>query len=351
MGEMSLARDVLASFLTSAAIAGTSAPSGTNPLAQSLPNFLPPPPSDPNLPPPLAPDALMASSVAQYQPLMSVHAVNAMVTVGSKDESLRKAADIFRSAANSVERGRQASDQYWLNALKLRRQNWPLLPAPLPFGTSTLAGSSNNIDSKSTKDFLVFFGLSECMSNSISIIVHVFTRCLIGTAAPAFRRNALASLSSRQTDTSPIIIPQRQHLALRVTLTTTDKSGSTSSAFSRIHRRSPSGETASPDELLREAQRAILEQEIFGLLVRDAAHLSYASTRVSERLIVLEAAQGVELRFEFVRFIFLFNYRKQAYVHSRLIKPHLMIMQNLINPQMVPTKRKPTLFTTFYLSS
>lgn len=43
-----------------------------------------------------------------------------------------------------------------------------------------------------------------------------------------------------------------------------------------------------------------MEQEIFGMLIREAGNLPTASARVSERLIVIEAAQGVELRFELV---------------------------------------------------
>jgi mediator of RNA polymerase II transcription subunit 17 len=52
---------------------------------------------------------------------------------------------------------------------------------------------------------------------------------------------------------------------------------------------------------LREAQREVLEQEIFSLLIRDAGALPTSSVRVAERLLVVEATQDTEIRFELVR--------------------------------------------------
>jgi mediator of RNA polymerase II transcription subunit 17, fungi type len=52
---------------------------------------------------------------------------------------------------------------------------------------------------------------------------------------------------------------------------------------------------------LREAQREVLEQEIFSLLIRDASILPTSSVRVAERLLVVEATQDTEIRFELVR--------------------------------------------------
>jgi hypothetical protein len=52
---------------------------------------------------------------------------------------------------------------------------------------------------------------------------------------------------------------------------------------------------------LREAQREVLEQEIFSLLIRDASVLPTSSVRVAERLLVVEATQDTEIRFELVR--------------------------------------------------
>lgn len=51
---------------------------------------------------------------------------------------------------------------------------------------------------------------------------------------------------------------------------------------------------------LRAAQAEVVEQEIFAMLIKEAGNLPTASARVSERLIVIEAAQAIELRFELV---------------------------------------------------
>lgn len=54
---------------------------------------------------------------------------------------------------------------------------------------------------------------------------------------------------------------------------------------------------------LRAVQQEMVEQEIFAGLIREAGNLPTASSRVSERLIVIDAAQGTELRFELVRLL------------------------------------------------
>jgi mediator of RNA polymerase II transcription subunit 17, fungi type len=54
------------------------------------------------------------------------------------------------------------------------------------------------------------------------------------------------------------------------------------------------------EESLRCAQAEVVQQEIFSVLIREASNLPTASARVSERLIVIDAAQGTELAFELV---------------------------------------------------
>jgi mediator of RNA polymerase II transcription subunit 17, fungi type len=110
--------------------------------------------------PPTQSSTLNASIVSKPPPIQSVEAFNAQLVVGGKDLALRKAADLLKIAAGSVEKGRTLSERYWLDALKIRRGNWGLIPAPLPFGTAT--GRSAE---KTSKDFLVSFSLEECMSS------------------------------------------------------------------------------------------------------------------------------------------------------------------------------------------
>ena len=52
-------------------------------------------------------------------------------------------------------------------------------------------------------------------------------------------------------------------------------------------------------------QTEAFDQEIFAFLVKEAGNLPTASARVSERLIAIDAAQGVYLTFELVEKIFL----------------------------------------------
>jgi mediator of RNA polymerase II transcription subunit 17 len=86
-----------------------------------------------------------------------VQAFNSQLTIGSKDEALRKAANVFKAAAESMDRGRIRGEKYWVDALKIRRGNWGLIPAPLPLGAATGKGAD-----KSSKDFLISYGLEEC---------------------------------------------------------------------------------------------------------------------------------------------------------------------------------------------
>lgn len=53
--------------------------------------------------------------------------------------------------------------------------------------------------------------------------------------------------------------------------------------------------------VLHGSQQEIIEQEIFSLLVKEAASLPTASARVSEMAVFIDAAPGMELQFELVR--------------------------------------------------
>ncbi len=58
------------------------------------------------------------------------------------------------------------------------------------------------------------------------------------------------------------------------------------------------------EHMLRAAQAEVVEQEIYSILIKEAGNLPTASAEVSERLIVIEAAQATELRFELVCFTY-----------------------------------------------
>lgn len=99
--------------------------------------------------------------VSKPPAISSVEAFNAQLTIGGKDEALRKAADVFKQAASRLERSRLHSEKYWLDALKIRKANWSLVPAPLP----AWAPSGKGAD-RTAKDFLISFGLEECECSS-----------------------------------------------------------------------------------------------------------------------------------------------------------------------------------------
>ncbi|KAK2466253.1 hypothetical protein APHAL10511_001895 [Amanita phalloides] len=247
LGEMSHARDLLSSLLK-------------NPSDFPVPN---------NTAAELTPASqLSATVVNKPAPITSVQAFNAQLTIGGKDEALRKAADVFKSAADNMERARQRGEKYWLDALKIRRANWRLVPAPLPLGSSIGKGTD-----KTAKDFLIVFGLEE---------------------SPAFfRRQAIAHMPTNMEESEKLIFPHRQQTRLRISIISTDGSHFEYQSSALVDR-------TDLNTALHSAQQGIIEQEIFSLLVKEAANLPTASARVSERAIFIDAAPGTELQFELV---------------------------------------------------
>ena len=238
--------------------------------AKELLSLLLAPPDQPSVIASLPSSILSTTLVSKLLPISSVQAFNAQLAVGGKDETLRKAADIFKDAAGSMERGRMKGERYWVDALKIRRGNWGLVPAPLPFGSVQIGKGGD----KTSKDFLISFGLEE--------------------SPPHIRRRAIAHLSTLtlSSTVSSLVFPHRQRTRLRVSLNTP-----TADSFSTIV---PAVNDDSLDSALRASQQEVVEQEIFGILIREVGNLPTASARVSERLIVIEAAHGIELRFELV---------------------------------------------------
>jgi mediator of RNA polymerase II transcription subunit 17 len=108
-----------------------------------------------SLPPP---NVNFSATLVTPQPsITSVQTFNVQLAIGGKDEALRHAAGLFKASAKSIERTRLAGEKYWVDALKIRRNNWGLVPAPLPPGSATGKGAD-----KTSKDFLISFGLEEC---------------------------------------------------------------------------------------------------------------------------------------------------------------------------------------------
>lgn len=141
LGEITQAKELLNTMLPTA--------TGTSLILDAV---------NPTEPRPSASSILASTFVIKPPPIVSVEAFNAQLVIGSKDETLRKAASIFKDAAERMEKGRIQSENYWIDALKIRRENWGLVPAPLPFGSAIGKGHD-----KITKDFVISYGLEECV--------------------------------------------------------------------------------------------------------------------------------------------------------------------------------------------
>ncbi|KAI0375628.1 hypothetical protein BV20DRAFT_984465 [Pilatotrama ljubarskyi] len=216
---------------------------------------------------------LAATVVDKPPPILSVRAFDAQLTIGGKDKALRAAADLFKDAAEKIEESRVAGEKYWLDALKIRRGNWGLIPAPLPLGSATGKGAD-----KTSKDFLISFGLEE--------------------SPPVFRRRAIGRMAAMVGGAAQnsLEFPLRQRTRLRISLTRTSPEGTRQTSHSLLI----APDNSSLDGALRAAQGEVVEQEIFSALIKEASSLPTASAEVSERLIVIDAAQSTELRFELV---------------------------------------------------
>ncbi|TRM67777.1 subunit 17 of mediator complex-domain-containing protein [Schizophyllum amplum] len=290
LGEMQQARDLIALLLASHPAPASSIP---NDILPQLGHRPPPPPQQEQA---ATPDLLTSTIVTKPPSIVSVQAFNAQLALGSKDEALRKASKLFKDASEDMERSRVKEEKYFLDGLKIRRENWGMVPAPLPLWMTQAKGSE-----RTAKDLLVCFGLEE--------------------SPPTFRRQAIANMGSYESDAEPLIFPHRQRTRLRVSLTTTTSSGARVQSYNTITHvplaaaNSPTVQKDSPtapqdpstpndsptlNSLLQQAQHEIVDREMFSVLVREAGHLPTAAALVREKFIVIEAAQDVSLRFDMV---------------------------------------------------
>jgi mediator of RNA polymerase II transcription subunit 17 len=106
-------------------------------------------------------------------------------------------------------------------------------------------------------------------------------------------------MSNQENSVEALKFPQRQRSRLLVSIKSFDAvSGHTAVSQNRIRLL----EDDTIEGFLRSAQQEVVEQEIFSVLVREAPNLHTATARVSERLIVIDAVQDMELMFELVRY-------------------------------------------------
>ncbi|KAF9534277.1 subunit 17 of mediator complex-domain-containing protein [Crepidotus variabilis] len=255
LGEMTQARDLLTALLSSSG-------GSVNAILQGQ-----------QLPPQQTTSSLSATTVSKPAPIVSVQAFDSQLTVGGKDEALRKASKLFRTAAESMERSRSRGETYWIDALRARRANWGLSPAPLPLGSATGKGAD-----KTSKDFMISYGLEG--------------------SPTIFRSRAVASLPTVGDTSIDVVFPSHQNTRLRTSIMLTTGTSTETAVFNSPRALGSMG----LDTALKNAQVEIVDQEIFSLLVTEAGNLPTASAQVSERLIVINAAQGLDLSFELISY-------------------------------------------------
>jgi len=99
-----------------------------------------------------------------------------------------------------------------------------------------------------------------------------------------------------ETDSDALVFPYRQRTRLRISVDIVDPAGGRTSSQNTFK----TEDNSSIEGALRTAQAEVIDQEIFSALVNESSRLPTASARVSEMLIVIDAAEGVELQFELV---------------------------------------------------
>ena len=165
LGEMSHARDLLSLLLSTSTQSASSVSDAASLLGG--PSLA----ASSSLSPALKPGLLTASTVTAPPPILSVQVFDAQLVTGGKDDALRKASDVLRTAAEGIDRSTSRSEQFWADALRLRRSNWELIPAPLPLGSVIGKGSD-----KTSRDFLISFGLESCWYTLLARNTRTLTR-------------------------------------------------------------------------------------------------------------------------------------------------------------------------------
>lgn len=111
-----------------------------------------------------------------------------------------------------------------------------------------------------------------------------------------FRRRAIGRVPTFDENVGRLEYPLRQHTRLQVSIITNIPG---EGKRRRTNRPRIFNEEIL-EESLRAAQAEVVQQEIFSLLIGEASNLPTALARVSERLIVIDAAHATELRLELV---------------------------------------------------
>ncbi|KAG8695474.1 hypothetical protein FRC09_009132 [Ceratobasidium sp. 395] len=249
---------------------------------------------------PPAPVTLAPSVLTLPSTKPSVAVMNAQIGVTTRDSGIRKAAAILRKAALStaeeIERagrggpgpsqGRHETS-YWATALRLRQACWALLPAPLPPG----AGQALKGSTRVSKDILFGFALE---GSAIG-----YRRFAFGLILPN------NSTKPPTTDEKPplLVFPHLQNRRLQVSLRINGKKYScpletSTDTTPQISGLRGGSTTQTLNNLMRDAQQEIVEQEIFSELMAQARYVGALVSQFSANIMELDITQDMTLMFE-----------------------------------------------------
>ena len=221
----------------------------------------------------------------------SMQAYNAQLTLGWKDESLRKSSEAFKDAASSMKRALASGERYWSDALKARNANWALVPAPFP-GEFTSRRSTDNL----AKDICISYGLENC---TCSRFRHGFVHNHI--PAPIDIRMASVAFLNTEDGKGPIATGDRRPTRLMVSIIQRNTGGEPRISRSTFVPSDVEEEDQDVDTVITSLQREVVEREIFNALVTNASDLVTAPARALERSLCIDISPAMELRFEQVR--------------------------------------------------
>ena len=229
--------------------------------------------------------------ISKPGPHPSMQAYNAQLTLGWKDESLRKSSNAFMEAALSMKRALASGERYWSDALKARNANWALVPAPFP-GEFTSRRSTDNL----AKDICISYGLENCTCSR-------FCRPFVPNCIPAPIDIRMASVAFLNTEDGkgPIATGDRRPTRLMVSIVQQNAGGESQVSRSTFVPPDVEEEDQDVDTVITSLQREVVEREIFNALVTNASDLVTAPARALEKSLCVDIAPTMELRFEQVR--------------------------------------------------
>ncbi|KAG9128335.1 hypothetical protein FRC07_000447 [Ceratobasidium sp. 392] len=247
-----------------------------------------------------APVTLAPSILTLPSTKPSVAVMNAQIGITTRDSGIRKAAAILRKAALStaeeIERAGRGGGSgpsqgryetsYWATALRLRQACWALLPAPLPPGAGPALKGSTRI----SKDILFGFALEGSA---------------VGYRRLAFGLIPNSSIKLPTADEKPplLVFPQLQKRRLQVSLKINGKKYSCPLETSidttpQISGPRPGSTTQTLNNLMRDSQQEVVEQEIFSELLAQARYVGALVSQFSANIMELDITQDMTLMFE-----------------------------------------------------